>query len=103
MRLFLDDVRDPPNDDWELFRSPIEFLVFVEENWGKFEMISLDHDLGYICPDQGKEITGYDVMCDIERIAHEKNDLPFMIHFHSANPVGVENMTRVYTAMKRFF
>lgn len=94
MRFFLDDVRDPPDDSWRVFRIPQEFLLALAIHWDKIDAISLDHDLGE------SVMTGYDVVCEIERMAHRVDNCPFEILVHSQNPVGRANIDRAVKAIK---
>jgi len=65
MRLYLDDLRTPTADDWQVVRSYDEFIAHIRMNGlESYEVISLDHDLG---------------------------PLP-QIYVHSANPIGSGNM-----------
>lgn len=87
IKIFLDDVRSPPDDTWQIFRSPTpEFY----QACATADIISLDHDLGQDIP------TGYDVVKHFEEAIFMKglwarNGAP-TIHIHSANPVGRQNM-----------
>lgn len=93
-KLWVDDVRGPPDNDWQVVRSAPEAVVAIldrlaqvavgkaKKMWGQ---VSLDHDLGP--PHLG---TGADVMHMILR--HQdlirRNGLLIAITCHSANPVG---------------
>ena len=45
--LYLDDVRIPKSDNWEVVRNYDEFLAHIKMNGlENYEVISLDHDLG---------------------------------------------------------
>lgn len=44
MNLYLDDVRDPPDDSWTLVRTAEEARTIIAS--GVVECASLDHDLG---------------------------------------------------------
>ena len=88
-KLYLDDLRNPPDDSWIVVRTYDEFCNYITTG-GLPGTISLDHDLG-------EEKTGYNAvkwMCnwilDLEEKI-EKKELP-RIWIHSANPVGRENM-----------
>ena len=63
MKLYLDDVRTPP-EGWNLVSTvkDMMFLVATED----VTHISLDHDLGDTDPDN----TGYDFMLWLERANH---------------------------------
>jgi len=85
MKIFLDDIRNPPDDSWTVLRTAdqvIRFLAFYD-----IEEISFDHDLG-----DDENGTGYDVAKYIEeQCFYGYMKCPkWMIH--SANPVGRENI-----------
>lgn len=82
MRIYLDDMRDIPRS-YEPARNYDECIKLLEENKGKVDIISLDHDLG-------EAKTGYSVCKWI--IENEYFDGLKEIHIHSANPVGKVNM-----------
>jgi hypothetical protein len=97
MRIFLDDIRDPPKFDavtgepikWDyVCRNAIQAIALIES--GGVEFISFDHDLG-------TELTGYDVACHIEASAIARGIKPPDYAIHSANPVGAN---RIDQAMK---
>ena len=108
MRLYLDDIRTPVDDDWIVVRNYDEFVAQIKLNGlGNFEVISLDHDLG-----EGAMVEYYtnvknNYMLDYNNIEertgmdccrylvsdsmNEKIPLP-QIYVHSANPIGSANM-----------
>jgi hypothetical protein len=108
LRLYLDDVRTPVDDDWIVVRNYDEFVAQIKLNGlGNFEVISLDHDLG-----EGAMVEYYtnvknNYMLDYNNInertgmdccrylvsesMNEKIPLP-QIYVHSANPIGSANM-----------
>lgn len=92
MKIYLDDVRDVTTQfiseaeyGWVSVRTYADFITIVKGCWDSISTISMDHDLG-------EHKTGYDALCVIEELAHEKGTLPFDILVHSANPVGVAKM-----------
>lgn len=87
MKLFLDDLRNPPDPTWTVARTAEEAITHLKT--GLVVAVSLDHDLGPDGP-----LTGYDVACYIEQAAKE-GALPLIPHLqvHSANPVGRARMT----------
>lgn len=96
--LWLDDVRDLPKNDltksfltcgWALSVRQAKDIVLRWFDAG-FNSIyfDLDHDLGDFAKDGGDAIKLIDWL--IENY-HDKN-MNFKFHFHSMNPVGVENM-----------
>ena len=82
MKLWLDDVREPP-EGWlwaETYKHAIQLLEA-----GKVEIIDFDHDLG-------SDKNGYDVACWIERRVHVDGIKPPKWRIHTANPVGAERI-----------
>jgi hypothetical protein len=90
MKLYLDDVRTPP-ESWTLV-SNVKDMMFLTATENPTH-ISLDHDLGDTDPDH----TGYDFMNWLEEAVfvgeYTKDDFP-IITFHTDNPVGRANMQR---------
>ncbi len=91
--LYLDDIRELPNDSWILVRSYDEALEYVKTN-GIPNFISFDHDLGVDKYDNLLP-TGYDfvkwlVDMDMDNIYKFPEDFDFYVH--SANPVGKKNI-----------
>jgi len=96
-KLWLDDVRKPPDDTWTWVKSYDEAVQAVEGQW--FGIMSLDHDLGMevaeemvsgiVVAREREKPTGYDFACYIERRVHMGDMLPPMVMVsHSANPNG---------------
>lgn len=86
MKLWLDDVRTPPDDTWtwaKTFEGAVELF-----NTEPVVEISFDHDLG----DTNR--TGYTLALLIERLAHEGVMGRIKWRIHSANPVGKRNIQR---------
>lgn len=108
LRLYLDDIRTPINDEWIVVRNYEEFISEIKK-WGleRFEVISLDHDLGdsamveyynNVKPNYDLdynnilEKTGYDAAKFlVAESMNKKIPLP-QIYIHSANPIGSANM-----------
>lgn len=107
-KLYLDDIRTPKTDGWEIVRTYDEFVKYIETN-GVPDVISFDHDLakehtkyyfengGHENPpnplnQQFNEKTGYDAakwLCEY----CWTNGLPLPEwNVHSANPVGSDNI-----------
>lgn len=87
-KLWVDDVRPPPSDEWVWAKSYRQALSLLEQYRWEFDIISLDHDLG------GRK-TGYDLLCKIEaRVVEYFNYKPF-VGVHTANPVAREKMQKV--------
>jgi hypothetical protein len=80
-RLFLDDIRDPPDSSWDIVRSFDEFVGYIE-TYGMADEISFDHDLGDNVP------SGMD--CAKWLVETERPLARFTVH--SANPPGRANI-----------
>lgn len=103
MRVFLDDVRDPPLFDrltgerlvWDaVCRTADELIALV--NTGNVRFISFDHDLGH-------DKSGYDAACYIEKLA-AKDKIPRIDYtIHSGNVVGAGNIDRAMKSAHRFW
>ena len=93
MKLYLDDIRTPKDDDFIIVRSFQEAVKFVQQN-GIPNYISSDHDLG--C-DEFNNIypSGYDfakwlIEMDLDNLYKFPKDFKFNVH--SANPIGKANI-----------
>ena len=90
-KLFLDDIRTPPDETWTLVNNVPDMILLCSEN--EVTHISLDHDLGDTDPDH----SGYDFMCWLEEAVflekYDKYSFPD-VKFHTDNPVGRNNMKR---------
>jgi hypothetical protein len=106
--LYLDDVRIPTTDSWEVVRNYDEFVAHIKMNGlESYEVISLDHDLGegamveyYTNVKPNYELdynripekTGMDcARYLVAEAMNKKIPLP-TIYVHSANPIGAANM-----------
>ena len=86
MKIWLDDIRKPP-DGWIHIMSVEELIPFFEDNFDKIEAMSLDHDLGL------KLKTGDDFLLWLEKAVclGRYKGIP-IIEIHTANPVGERRM-----------
>lgn len=98
-KLWLDDVRDPPDATWRVARTSRQALALVREHGAPWRM-SLDHDLGLVkvLPD------GREVRTSVDRAEHEDNAMIFLKELasmlvsppkwevHSSNPPARESM-----------
>lgn len=86
MKLFIDDLRKPPDDEWIVVRSFQQAILYFN-TFKCPQIISFDHDLG-----QGK--TGYDIvkwLCDHDvKTSYMNTEL--LINVHSSNVVGKINI-----------
>jgi hypothetical protein len=108
IQLYLDDIRTPNSDEWQVVRNYDALVSHIRLNGlDKYEVISLDHDLGdtaqkeyynNVSPNYQLdynnilEKTGLD--CAKWLVAESMNSkipLP-QIYTHSANPIGSANI-----------
>lgn len=93
--LAIDDSRDMTQAS-VVARNYEEGIRQLQAN-GPWDVLLLDHDLASFDPD-GKEKTGYDIMCWLE---DNRQFLPKKIECVSANPVGRARITLVANALYR--
>lgn len=89
-KLFLDDLRDPPDDSWVVARSCEEAEEFILR-FGFPDEISFDHDLGENVEtgfDFTKKIVDADISANGKLIPTS-----FQYNVHSANPCGAANIS----------
>lgn len=105
-KVYLDDVRFPPDETWTDFKDPYECWEFIQNEFNNITHISLDHDLAYR-NDFGEEVTWYDILTWILNLHYNyvrmdmgHGKLPEII-FHTANPVWYANMTAALNAHKK--
>lgn len=108
VRIYLDDVRIPTQDEWLVAKNYEEFVKLIETHkLENIELISLDHDLGdsamveyynnvkdnYTLDYTNiEEKTGFDC-CKFLVNNSLDNDTPLpLVYIHSANPIGSSNM-----------
>ncbi len=94
MKLWIDDERRPPSDDWVWCRTTNEATGAIVHYERKMSddtiIIDLDHDAGKWAFDGGDYIKVLDWLEDIGYV-----DTGYFFHIHSQNVVGVENMRRI--------
>jgi hypothetical protein len=112
MKLFIDDLRDPPDDTWTVVRTGREAIEYIKKD------VKYQDTLPYVCYDDPKlishisfdhdladtntpEVTGYTVMRFIEDSMYYDYYEPPFLEIHSANPVGRKNMQACIDAIER--
>ena len=109
MKLYLDDIRYPiqsgyNNNNWVVCRNDKTFKNMFTSFERIITDISFDHDIDSY-DDKGNEITGYDCLkwlCNyIQDNELDISDL--RLNFHSANPVGKENMQSYWNNFQRHY
>lgn len=100
MKLFIDDIRNAPDDTWTLVRTVTEAIRFIGRYWKDIEVISIDHDISYQVELNGlsrpypSPETYQSVAMFIEVIYMFVPAKPKII-IHSANPVGAEAIKNI--------
>jgi hypothetical protein len=86
-KLFIDDLRQPASEGWQVVRSSAEAIEYLSLH-GCPELISFDHDLG------GDDTAMAVVHWLIERDLDMPGFIPaeFSFSVHSANPIGAQNI-----------
>lgn len=93
-KLWIDDVRVPPTNDYIWCRSVVEakscIFAYEHQHYTDQILIDLDHDAGEYVGKGGDYIKILDWL-------EEKGypDMGYFFHIHSMNPVGIENMKRI--------
>jgi hypothetical protein len=100
-KLFLDDVRTPPDSTWDVVRSFDAFVNYVSEH-GVPDVVSFDHDLAdahyaaltdeAIAAATFTEKTGYDAA----KWLADRGDFPKRVIVHSWNPAGARRIARLF-------
>lgn len=75
MKLWVDDLREPPADDWSWAKTPYQAIRYLDID--DVDELSLDHDLGF----EG------DTRPVVLWMA-EHDEWPKVVRVHSQNPVG---------------
>lgn len=98
MKIFLDDIRNPPDDSWTICKTYPEFINLILNNWDNIEEISFDHDLG-------TKRNGYDCVEVIEcylRLGIIKPNYLVTFSIHTQNPVGRNNIKNCIDSIQSF-
>jgi hypothetical protein len=94
MKIWLDDIRPPPDDSWTHVKLPYRAMQLLKEK--KVEEVSFDHDLG-------TELSGYDVISWLEFMHRTKHTpVPEKLHCHSDNPPGRQRIEMVIQQLREF-
>lgn len=95
MKLWIDDLRPAPSG-YFWCKSVDGAISLINNNELNIEEINLDHDAGFMVECGGDYI---EILKEMEIKKYFFNtQYNFLIKFHSANPVGVQNMKRICEA-----
>ena len=94
MKLWVDDVRQPPSDEWVWIKTVKMAKTIIHHYEHQYQddtiTIDLDHDAGDFSKDGGDYI---EILNWLEREGIV--DTGYFFHIHSMNPVGVQNMRAI--------
>lgn len=93
MKLWIDDIRTPPDKGWTWAKTAQNAIALLTHN--KVEMVSFDHDLG--------ATDAYSVAMWIEKAASEGKIAPMKWKVHSMNVVGRQRITAAMKSAERFW
>lgn len=93
MKIWVDDIRPAP-EDWCQAYSVNAAKEMILANYPNIEIISLDYDSGDYNKFGGDYIN---ILKWLEEAEYQYNRqiVTFLIHIHSMNPVGVQNMRNI--------
>lgn len=87
--IWLDDVRDPPSEEWLVIRNSAQFTRLWFHYFDDVERVSFDHDLGEA------HWSGLDCARLVDATLKLSDREHFCFSVHSANPVGARNIRRM--------
>lgn len=95
MKIFLDDVRDPPDNTWVVVRSYDQFVDLISTTPHIVTEISFDHDLGMEPDGKSEAKSGMDAAKTFIEMSMDNPRLGQLLEkvsVHSANPSGGDNI-----------
>lgn len=83
-KLWIDDLRDPPDETWEVVRTAHRAICLLEDN--EYEEVSFDNDLGFDSLYGNKMLEGRNILGWLR--ARQANGLyvPPTLEVHTDNP-----------------
>jgi hypothetical protein len=102
MRLFVDDIRNAPDESWAVARTVDSAISFIAQFGDSIDEISLDHDIShqvgmgelsrpYPCVETFTAVARYIAQYYEARVSLKAEGVP-KITIHSSNPMGAKNM-----------
>lgn len=79
MKIFVDDIRKINIDEYSVFKTYEDCIIYLNSFKYEIEIISLDYDLG-----STSKYTGYDII----EYMYNNNIVPNHINIHSTHPTG---------------
>lgn len=105
MKLFIDDIRNAPNESWSVARTITSAIACISRFGNIIEEISLDHDIshqvtvGSLSRPYPCEET-YQAVCHYIGLYYEGKDKRPKITLHTSNPVGAAQMKDILNHYK---
>lgn len=102
MKLYVDDIRNAPDESWTLART-INAAINALSRWD-FEEISLDHDISHqiVMGEMSRPFRCDECFCAVARyiaaIEGTRASPPPKLTLHTSNPVGAEDMRDILKA-----
>jgi hypothetical protein len=95
-RLYIDDIRTPKSQGWDIVRTSSEAIEYLINKCPMY--ISFDHDLG------GDDTAMIIVKWMVERDLDNPGFIPdnFKFNVHSANPIGADNIENYLNRYLKF-
>lgn len=101
MKLYIDDIRTPPDDSWHICRNISSAIRALDMFWPATEEIALDHDIShqivmgdmsrpFACPETFEAVARY-----ISKIKHLNPTWEPKITIHTSNYVGGKVMQQI--------
>jgi len=103
-KLFLDDLRDPPDDTWVVVRNYSEFVDTITR-MGIPKTVSFDHDLAdFDVKGKGIVLAKWEEKTGMDCAKWLVDNDIVLPHYtvHSANPVGAKNIRSLLDNFARF-
>ncbi len=109
MKLYLDDIRNPhqsgyQDSEWIVCKNDKTFKDMFTSFDSVVTHISFDHDI-HCYDENGDEVTGYSCLkwlCNYVLDNH-LDITKLRLNFHTANPVGKENMASYWNNFKNYY
>lgn len=92
LKLWVDDVREPPSKDWLWAKSVMVAKEYLASYGNNIKLVSLDHDAGDYAQFGGDYVN---ILNWLEEVAHNGAHINIVFHIHSMNPVGRFNMLNI--------
>lgn len=107
MKLFVDDIRNPPSDKWHICRTALSAVRAIDQFYNVIDEVSLDHDIShqvalggmsrpYPCEETFETVARHMAAIRIGGSAeHGDFDWQPVITIHTSNPAGADYMQTI--------